>query len=192
MKSGWRIVRWILVVTILCVVLVERSVLSKILLLLAAFAIVPILPLQRVFEKWHIKRWMISILAFLLVIIAALCSPSSKESTVVEEPLSRSIVSEETYEETQTPEPTPTPTSTNTPVPKDTPKPTDTPEPTAEPTPTPIPERDYVINTNTGKFHKPSCSSVGDIAAGNRMDYHGTYSDVINMGYEPCQRCDPY
>lgn len=49
----------------------------------------------------------------------------------------------------------------------------------------------YVINTNTGKFHKPSCSSVSDIYPQNRWDYQGTREEVINMGYEPCKRCHP-
>lgn len=49
----------------------------------------------------------------------------------------------------------------------------------------------YVANTNTKKFHKPSCSSVGKISSENRWDYEGTRSDLINQGYEPCQRCNP-
>ncbi len=51
--------------------------------------------------------------------------------------------------------------------------------------------RDYVINTNTGKFHYPSCSSVKDISPENRWDYSGTREDIIGMGYVPCKRCDP-
>ena len=51
--------------------------------------------------------------------------------------------------------------------------------------------RNYVINTNTGKFHYPSCSSVKDIKPENRWDYCGTRDDVIGMGYIPCRRCDP-
>lgn len=49
----------------------------------------------------------------------------------------------------------------------------------------------YVLNTNTMKFHKPGCSSVKKIAAGNRSDYDGTRDSVINMGYEPCKKCNP-
>lgn len=51
--------------------------------------------------------------------------------------------------------------------------------------------RSYVINTNTGKFHIPSCSSAKRIAAHNRWDYEGTRDEIINMGYQPCKRCYP-
>lgn len=49
----------------------------------------------------------------------------------------------------------------------------------------------YVLNTNTHKFHNPSCSSVKQIKDGNRQDYTGSRSDVIAMGYDPCKRCNP-
>ena len=51
--------------------------------------------------------------------------------------------------------------------------------------------RDYVVNTNTGKFHYPFCGSAKNIKEGNRWDYHGTREELINMGYEPCKNCDP-
>ena len=51
--------------------------------------------------------------------------------------------------------------------------------------------RDYVVNTNTKKFHYPSCSSADDIKDSNRWEYHGTRDDLIGMGYVPCKRCDP-
>ena len=51
--------------------------------------------------------------------------------------------------------------------------------------------RDYVLNKNTMKFHKPSCSSVGDIKPENRWDFHGTREEVLDMGYVPCKRCKP-
>ena len=49
----------------------------------------------------------------------------------------------------------------------------------------------YVANTNTGKFHYPSCSSVGDMNPENRWDYTGTREELIDMGYVPCKRCKP-
>lgn len=49
----------------------------------------------------------------------------------------------------------------------------------------------YVVNTNTGKFHYPSCKSVGKIKDKNRMDYTGTRSELIAQGYEPCGSCKP-
>ena len=64
------------------------------------------------------------------------------------------------------------------------------PAPDPEPEP-PSPSVTYVINTNTGKFHKPSCSSVEDIKPENRWDYTGTRDSVISMGYVACKRCHP-
>lgn len=52
-------------------------------------------------------------------------------------------------------------------------------------------ERTYVLNTNTRKFHYPSCSSADDIKPSNRSEYTGTRSEVIAKGYSPCGRCDP-
>nr|DAE45767.1 MAG TPA: flagellar assembly protein H [Caudoviricetes sp.] len=50
---------------------------------------------------------------------------------------------------------------------------------------------DYVINTSTGKFHYPWCSSVGKMNESNKWYYNGTHDDVVNMGYVPCKRCCP-
>ncbi len=49
----------------------------------------------------------------------------------------------------------------------------------------------YVLNTNTHKFHKGNCESVRDIAGSNKEVYTGNREDLINMGYEPCKRCKP-
>jgi len=49
----------------------------------------------------------------------------------------------------------------------------------------------YVVNTNTGKFHYPSCKSVGKIKDKNRMDFTGTRAELIGQGYEPCGSCKP-
>ena len=61
-------------------------------------------------------------------------------------------------------------------------------EPTTEPT---EPEYDYVLNTNTKKFHYEWCSSADDIKAKNRSEFTGTRDEVISKGYEPCGRCKP-
>lgn len=53
------------------------------------------------------------------------------------------------------------------------------------------PGMDYVANTNTKKFHYPSCSSVEQIKTENRLDYTGTREELISMGYEPCKNCNP-
>ena len=53
------------------------------------------------------------------------------------------------------------------------------------------PQINYVLNTNTMKFHYPRCDSVNDIKPSNRFDYSGTRDDVVSMGYSPCGRCKP-
>lgn len=49
----------------------------------------------------------------------------------------------------------------------------------------------YILNTNTLKFHYPSCSSVDDMADKNKQEYTGTRDKLIAQGYSPCGRCDP-
>ena len=49
----------------------------------------------------------------------------------------------------------------------------------------------YILNTNTKKFHKPSCSSTKTISAANKKKYVGYRKDLINKGYSPCKRCNP-
>lgn len=50
---------------------------------------------------------------------------------------------------------------------------------------------DYVLNTNTMKFHTPSCGSVSGIKAENRRTHTGTREELIAQGYDPCGSCDP-
>ena len=52
-------------------------------------------------------------------------------------------------------------------------------------------EPDYVLNTNSHKFHYPDCESVADMNPKNRLDFHGSREEVIAMGYVPCKRCKP-
>lgn len=52
-------------------------------------------------------------------------------------------------------------------------------------------QADYVLNTNTKKFHLPSCSSADDIKESNRQEYSGSRGDLIAQGYDPCKRCNP-
>lgn len=71
----------------------------------------------------------------------------------------------------------------SSPVPASTPSP----EPT-QVTPT---GTDYILNTNTYKFHYPYCSSVNQMNESNKNYYTGNRNDVIAMGYVACKRCDP-
>lgn len=49
----------------------------------------------------------------------------------------------------------------------------------------------YVINTNSEKFHTPDCSSVEDISEENKQEFYGKKEELIKAGYEPCKRCNP-
>ena len=49
----------------------------------------------------------------------------------------------------------------------------------------------FIANANTKKFHKPSCSSVDQMADHNKVYFYGDRQEVINAGYEPCKRCHP-
>lgn len=49
----------------------------------------------------------------------------------------------------------------------------------------------YIINLNTKKFHRPTCSSVNEMKEKNK-DYSTLSRDeIINQGYVPCKRCNP-
>ncbi|MEE8886898.1 MAG: DNA/RNA non-specific endonuclease [Eubacteriales bacterium] len=63
-------------------------------------------------------------------------------------------------------------------------------------TPTPTQETQqvgttYIVNTNTGKFHYPTCRSVSTMKESNKMEYTGSRDDLISQGYEPCKICNP-
>ena len=49
----------------------------------------------------------------------------------------------------------------------------------------------YILNTNTGKFHVPGCSSVRDMKESNKLPFGGTRDEAIAQGYVPCKRCNP-
>lgn len=74
---------------------------------------------------------------------------------------------------------------------------------TVTPTPSPEPEKqepvtgseasqaDYILNTNSKKFHYPTCSSVNDMKEKNKQEFFGTRDETIALGYSPCGRCKP-
>lgn len=49
----------------------------------------------------------------------------------------------------------------------------------------------YIINVNSGKFHKPSCYSVDRMKDSNKMEYTGTREELLDQGYSPCENCNP-
>lgn len=75
-------------------------------------------------------------------------------------------------------------TQTPAPIPAPTPEPDNTPSPV-------ISNATYVLNTNTQKFHRPDCKHVKRISEKNRSEFTGSRNDVIAMGYESCQDCEP-
>lgn len=49
----------------------------------------------------------------------------------------------------------------------------------------------YVLNTNTKKFHKPTCGSAIDMKEENKEEYTGSRELLIEQGYVPCGNCKP-
>lgn len=50
---------------------------------------------------------------------------------------------------------------------------------------------EYVLNTNTKKFHRSSCSSVAQMSPENKAAFSGSREELIAAGYDPCKRCNP-
>ena len=49
----------------------------------------------------------------------------------------------------------------------------------------------FVLNTNTHRFHVPTCHSVDDMKEKNKQDFYGDREELIEMGYKPCGNCKP-
>jgi len=52
-------------------------------------------------------------------------------------------------------------------------------------------EQTYILNLNTGRFHKPDCESVAEMRPYNRQEVTCLRQDLIDQGYIPCGRCQP-
>ena len=50
---------------------------------------------------------------------------------------------------------------------------------------------DYILNTNSKKYHKPSCSYATSMSDANRAEYTGTKEELEIEGYTPCGICKP-
>lgn len=50
---------------------------------------------------------------------------------------------------------------------------------------------DYILNTNSKKFHLPSCPSAEKTSEKNKKSFNGSRDELINQGYEPCGSCKP-
>lgn len=49
----------------------------------------------------------------------------------------------------------------------------------------------YILNTNTKKFHYPSCRSVSQMAEHNKKEFTGTRDEILASGYSSCGNCHP-
>ena len=50
---------------------------------------------------------------------------------------------------------------------------------------------DYILNTNSMKFHFSYCGSAGLMSKKNKVYYFGTREELIAKGYSPCGNCHP-
>ena len=55
----------------------------------------------------------------------------------------------------------------------------------------PSPKQEYVLNTNTHKFHYPDCESVKAMKEKNKQYIEASREEIIEQGYEPCAVCNP-
>ncbi len=57
--------------------------------------------------------------------------------------------------------------------------------------PSDITGKSYILNTNTKKFHRPTCHSVKQMSEANKETYYGSRNELIDRGYIPCKNCNP-
>ncbi len=50
---------------------------------------------------------------------------------------------------------------------------------------------EYILNTNSRKFHLKSCGGVQNMSAKNKKTFKGKRSKLIEQGYKPCGLCKP-
>lgn len=54
-----------------------------------------------------------------------------------------------------------------------------------------VSQGDYILNTNTKKFHRPTCASVKRMSDANKIVSTESRETLISQGYEPCKNCNP-
>ena len=47
----------------------------------------------------------------------------------------------------------------------------------------------YIINKNSGIFHRPTCVSVNNMSDSNKLKSTKTYEQLEKAGYKPCKNC---
>lgn len=127
-----------------------------------------------------------------IILILILISSASSAPTTPPEASTQPTIAETTTQSTTeatteaTTEVTTEPTETTT-------------EPSTDPSTEPIETTesnyefttDYVLNTNSRKFHYSWCSSAKQTKESNKAYFTGTRDEVIQKGYSPCGRCTP-
>lgn len=51
--------------------------------------------------------------------------------------------------------------------------------------------QDYVLNTSSKRFHKPTCSDAGSMKPENRQEVHTSRELLTAQGYKACGSCKP-
>ncbi|MBQ7435457.1 MAG: hypothetical protein IJV51_06620 [Oscillospiraceae bacterium] len=185
MKTVIKIARWFLCGLLIMFTAAFAPSAASLLFLLAAVIACPLSFVKDFLSRLRLSGIKAAILALVFLVGGFVTAPVDRarpeaDSAVVIETLAPVETSPETVSRSlETPTPTPSPA------------PTPTPTATPRPSPTPAPEKTYILNTNSGKFHKPYCSSVSDIAPGNMQEYTGSRDELIANGYTPCKRCNP-
>lgn len=49
----------------------------------------------------------------------------------------------------------------------------------------------YILNVNTHKFHRPTCSSVKKMKDSNKIETKDSRDVLLQQGYLPCKNCNP-
>ncbi len=50
---------------------------------------------------------------------------------------------------------------------------------------------DFILNTNSKKFHSAECGQTQSIKVDNKQEFHGSRDELIRQGYLPAGCCDP-
>lgn len=148
-----------------------------------------------------ILGWFGGILVFLVVLGVAM-TPLEEQP---DEPYASSVMASTTSASVTSPEPDEEPQTVvlpSAPIPSPETELVTSPEPAVSPTTEPVPspeptaaitleQADYVLNTNSEKFHYPTCSSVSLMSEKNKRFFVGTRDEAIEQGFDPCQNCNP-
>lgn len=189
-KIDGNVIKWILAVFMFTACIGYAFSLASVIFALLGVYFLPVAPIQNFFNKIMPKKKVLRGIIVLAIFVAGCCIAPQVDTITpdVTDPSDTTISTEAIPEPTTdiTTEPTTSPTTEPT-IGSTSPPATQPPE-TEPPADN---SREYVVNKSTKKFHYPSCSSADDIVDSNRWEYRGTREELIDMGYDPCKRCDP-